>query len=286
MRSTIGEALTAATARLRDGASPTARLDAEVLLGFALGRDRSWLLGHPEEPVETDAFAALVERRATGEPVAYLRGFKEWHSLRISTDRRALIPRPETELLADVAGDEIERRLASGARVTARDVGTGSGAVAVVLGLRFASALADDRLRLIASDISTDALALAAENLAAHGVVRVDLRRADLLADSDPRPDVVIANLPYVPGAEVTAAGGSLAFEPHLALDGGPDGLDVVRRLMRSLPGPVARGASVLLEVGAGQAEAVGAMAPAGASVSSIEDLAGIERIVRIDLPD
>ena len=116
---TVADALRAAMDRLRP-TSPTPRLDAEVLLAHVTRRDRSWLLAHPEAEVDEAAFDAAVERRAAGEPVAYIRGFKEWHSLRIRTDRRALIPRPETELLADAAIEEIEHRLERGAVVAGR----------------------------------------------------------------------------------------------------------------------------------------------------------------------
>jgi release factor glutamine methyltransferase len=276
-----------ATVRLRAAGSDTPRLDAELLLGHLIGHDRAWLLAHPEaEVTDPDAYAVLVERRAAGEPVAYLRGFKEWHSLRIRTDARALIPRPETELLADAAGDEIERRLSAG-NVTAWEVATGSGAVAIVLAQRFAEALAAGRLTLLATDISTDALELAAENLALHGVAGVRLERGDLLqgaGDARPRPDVVIANLPYVSTAEVDARWGSLGFEPRVATDGGVDGLDLIRRLMREAPGRVADGGTILLEIGVGQVEAIRGLAPAGASVDVVPDLAGLERVVRIGL--
>jgi release factor glutamine methyltransferase len=291
-RLTVAEALLEARTRLRDAGSPSPRLDAEILLGHVIGRDRSWLLAHPEALVdEAGALGDLLARRGAGEPIAYIRGFKEWRSLRIRTDRRALVPRPETELLAEVAIGEIADRLtANDEPIVAWEVATGSGAVAVALALRFRSALALGRLRLIASDASGEALELASENLEAHGVAGVvDLACADLLApagDFLPRPDVVIANLPYVPRAEVEAAAGSLAHEPRLALDGGPDGLDVVRRLRAELPARVAAGATVLLEVGAGQAGAVSELAPAGATVTVRTDLAGIGRVVRIAMAD
>lgn len=281
--SDIGEALTAATRRLRDAASPTPRLDAEVLLAHALGVERSWLLAHPEAPMRAaDQFADLVARRASGEPVAYLRGFKEWHGLRIRTDARALIPRPETELLADAAADEVERRLHAGP-VVAWDIGTGSGAVAIVLALR-----AGGRATILASDISADALALAATNVADHGAaVHVELFVADLLegAGSErPRPDVVVANLPYVASGEVDERRGSLGFEPRTALDGGSDGLEVLARLMVTLPGAVAPGAAVFLEIGVDQAAAIERLAPPDASVAVVPDLAGVERVVRLSL--
>ena len=289
---TIGDALREATARLRDAGSPTPRLDAELLIAHEVGRDRSWLLAHPEARLEDPvALAAAVERRCAGEPIAYIRGFKEWRSIRVRTDARALIPRPETELLLEAAVTEISSRMASGdAPIVAWEVATGSGAVATALALRFREALALGRLRLIASDVSPDALELAAENLQAQGVEALaDLACADLLqpaGTSLPRPDVVVANLPYVPSAEVLAAGRSLGFEPRIALDGGRDGLDLIRRLLAQLETRVAPGATVLLEIGHGQAPAVAAAAAAElASVAVERDLAGIERVVRLHLP-
>ena len=286
----VGDLLTDAVVRLRASDTPTPRLDAEVLLAHVAGRDRAWVLAHPEAAIpDAEAFAALVERRAAGEPIAYIRGFKEWHALRLRTDARALIPRPETELLADAAGDEVERRLMGGA-VVAWEVATGSGAVAIVLAQRLRAALADRRLTLLATDVSPEALSLAAENLEAHGVSQVVvLDRADLLegaGERRPRPDVVVANLPYVSSAEVDARWGSLGYEPRVATDGGPDGLDLLRRLLAEAPRRAAGGATILLEVGVDQADAIRAIAPAGASVEVVPDLAGLDRVVRIRLAD
>ncbi len=289
---TVGAALADAIRVLRASGSPTPRLDAEVLLAHVEERDRAWLLAHPEATAsEPAAFERSLERRAAGEPIAYIRGWKEWHSLRIGTDARALIPRPETEFLADAAIARIAERLArDDAPIVAWEVATGSGAVAVLIALRFRQAIELGRVTLVASDLSPDAVELAAENLAGHGVERlVNVACGDLLNAAGrtlPRPDVVIANLPYVATAEVDAAAGSLAHEPRMALDGGPDGLNIVRRLLYEVPTRAAHAATVLLEIGAGQADAVRAMAPAGASVSFEADLAGIERVVRVSLSD
>ena len=290
----VGSTLHAATEQLRASGSPTARLDAEVLLAHVTGRDRAWVLAHPE--VELEAAAALelhaaLARRAAGEPIAYIRGFKEWRSLRILTDPRALIPRPETELLAEAATAEIAERLTRDREpMVAWEVATGSGAVAVALALRFRSSLALQRLTLVASDVSPDALELTAENLELHGVAGlVTLACADLLAPAGgslPLPGVVIANLPYVASAEVDARQGSLGYEPRVALDGGPDGLIVLRRLLGALPTHAAPGATVFLEIGVGQVDAVAALAPPGWSVSVVPDLAGLDRVVRLGMPD
>ena len=289
---TVGAALVAATARLRDAGSPSARLDAEVLLAHLLRTERSWLLAHPEAPLtDPGAFDVLVQRRAAGEPVAYIRGFKEWHSLRIRTDARALIPRPETELLADTAVRELTDRLTSRAtRVVAWDVGTGTGAVALVLARAFATEIARERVLLVASDISPEALDLAAENLASHGVADgVTLARADLLqpdGEKLPPPDVVVANLPYVPSAEVDSRLGSLGFEPRVALDGGPDGLQYLRELLAQARSHVAPGATILLETGVGQAPAIIGLAGAGVTATIVPDLAGLDRVLRLEMPD
>ncbi|MGH2391877.1 MAG: N5-glutamine methyltransferase family protein, partial [Candidatus Limnocylindria bacterium] len=260
-----------AVERLREAGSPTPRLDAEILVAHALERDRAWLLAHLDEPMparEGGDLSGWVERRAGGEPIAYIRGFKEWYGLRLATDRRSLIPRPETEVLADAAiGDVADRMGRDDRPILAWEVGTGGGAVTVVLARRFRSALALGRLRLVASDVSPDAIELAAENLAAHGVDRlVTLAVADLLdpLGSIPElPDVVVANLPYLRSAEVETGLGSLGWEPAAALDGGPDGLAVIRRLLARLPERLAADGSAVLEIGEDQAGSIRTLAAA-----------------------
>jgi release factor glutamine methyltransferase len=286
--------MTTATERLRTAGSPSPRLDAELLVAHAFGRDRTWLHSHPDAALGEEELAALagwLERRASGEPVAYIRGFKEWLSLRIQTDRRALIPRPETELLAEAAQTEIAERLVrDDAAIAAWEVATGSGAVTLALALRFRQSLALGRLRLGASDASAEALELAAENLAAHGLAGlVTLGCGDLLdppvLPAPQQPDVLVANLPYLTTAEATVGGGSLHYEPRMALDGGPDGLEPIRRLLALLPERLAAGGVALLEIGEGQALAVRdelAALPMAADTSMLLDLAGIERVARI----
>ncbi len=292
---TAGQLVTRTTATLRAAGTASARLDAELLVGHAFGRDRAWLHAHPEAELDAATIQALAEwvaRRAEGEPIAYIRGFKEWLSLRIATDRRALIPRPETELLAEAAISEIAARLVrDDAPVQAWEVATGGGAVALAVALRFRAALTLGRLRLSASDISAEALELASENFATHGVGSlVTLACGDLLdpaAVPGGRGDLLIANLPYLTSEDVETGIGSLAWEPRPALDGGADGLDLLRRLIGELPGHMADGGVALLEIGRGQAPAVReeiARLPMRAAVTTLPDLAGIERIVRVAL--
>jgi len=293
--------------RLRDAGSETARLDAELLLGDAIGVGRTVILAHPEAPVGVDAAAryrAGLARRATGEPVAYIRGMKEFFGLAFSVDRRALIPRPETERLVELAESEVRRRLPvvrGGADRPTRvvDVGTGSGAVVVALAVALRRLGAIDRVALVATDVSDDALDLARENAVAHAVAdAIAFELGDLLAGSsvatqagpglatdDRRFDVVLANLPYVrhdalPGLPIAAS-----FEPPIALDGGRDGLAVIERLLGELPAALTEDGVALLEIGADQGEAIVdrcASVLRGWRCTVETDLAGLPRIARI----
>lgn len=294
---TVSALVRAAVDRLTASGSSSPRLDAELLLGQALGIDRIGVLAHPDAPVGTgsrEVFEALVERRERGEPVAYIRGFREFHGLAFATDARALIPRPETELLVDAALAELVRRLtvaprAAGApAIRVADIGTGTGAIAVslVVGLRRRRMDAD--VLVIAIDASDDALQLARENAVGHGVAdRLVFVAADLIPHHvDPPYAVVCANLPYVPTADLEQLAPELAFEPRLALDGGPDGLDVVRRLLEHLPTSLAADGVALLEIGAGQGDALRAEVAArlpGWSCVVTPDLAGHARLARLE---
>lgn len=290
-----GELVAGALSELRGAGTPSARLDAELLVGHAFGRDRAWLHAHPEaelEAADAERLRGWVSRRAAGEPIAYIRGFKEWLSLRIATDHRALIPRPETELLAESAISEIAARLVrDDAPLQVWEVATGSGAVALAIALRFRAAIALGRLRLAASDLSAEALELASENLAAYRLGgMVTLACGDLLDPpvvADGRVDLLVANLPYLTSGEVRKGSGSIAWEPPRALDGGADGLHLLRRLVAELPGRLAHDGVALLEVGLGQAAAVRQFAgslDARTTVTTLPDLAGIERVMRIAL--
>jgi release factor glutamine methyltransferase len=304
---TVGELLAAGTDRLRASGSPSARLDAELLLADALGTDRTGVLAHPDGLVgdgPAARFAAAMERRATGEPVAYIRGMKEFHGLALAVDARALVPRPETELLVDVALGELADVLGRAPRpagtppVGVADVGTGSGAIAVAIaaGLRHRGMAGE--VEIVASDRSADAAALARENAVAHGVAdRVGVAVADLLPVAGEaagllrvpeRFDVICANLPYIRTADLGGLPVPVRFEPPEALDGGPDGLAVIRRLLALLPDRLSEGGVALLEIGSDQAEAIGAAVGAllpGWGCEVVADLARLPRIARIVQP-
>ena len=295
--STVGALLRDGVARLSAAGSESPRLDAELLLGHAVGADRTALLAHAEAPVgvgQEATYRASLDRRCEGEPVAYIRGIKEFYGLAFTVDRRALIPRPETERLVELADTEVMHRLASGARpagsppVRIVDIGTGSGAIAIALIVALRRRRAEREVAVLAIDVSTDALDLARENAVGHAAAdRIHFLEADVLPPVVVDPwDVVLANLPYVrsdalPGLPVAAS-----FEPIVALDGGADGLEVIGRLLERLPDAVADGGVALLEIGADQRDAivdlVARVLPAW-SCGVETDLAGLPRVARIE---
>ncbi len=285
-------------ARLRSLGFETPRLDTELLLAHAIGVERTAVVAHGEAPVGADAeatFRTSLGRRAAGEPVAYIRGIKEFHGIALTVDRRALIPRPETEQVVDLVIAEVMTRLttrgagaadmdpAAGLRVI--DVGTGSGAIAIATAVALrARRVPPDEVEIAAVDVSEDALDLARENAVGHAVGdRVTFGAADLLPPtSAARPwDVVAANLPYVRSDAMAALPTPTTFEPAEALDGGPDGLGVIARLLDGLPTGLATGGTAFVEIGADQGEAIVALAAErlpGWSCRVETDLAGLPR--------
>jgi len=269
---TVREALDSAVIAIAAAGSDTPRLDAEVLLAQAMGLDRTALFMDPAREVKgpaVRAFQEAVRRRSAGrEPVAYITGRRGFRHIELAVDARVLVPRPETELLVEI-GVEL---LAPRARVV--DVGTGSGAIAL--------ALASERpdLRVLATDVSADALDVARRNAAQLGLAeRVDFACGDLLAGVG-EVDAVLSNPPYLAESDrATLAPEIVRHEPPGALFAGADGLDVIRRLV---PAAVAAGAWLLaIELGEGQAPAVAQlMRESGYDVEARRDLAGIERVV------
>lgn len=268
---TVGEALGAAMDALAAAGVETPRLDAEVLLAEATGLSREVLLRSSEDGVEPGAgrrFGAFVRRRVRREPVAYIVGRKGFRYIELVVDRRVLIPRPETELLVEVAVE-------LGAE-TVLDVGTGSGCIAL--------AVVDElpEAKVVGVDVSEAALEVARENVRRLGSAdRVTFAPLSSYAPErcTSRQQLLLANLPYVPDADwPTLAPEIREFEPREALLGGPDGLDHIRALLDAPPDCDA----IALEVGAGQATAVeGLVKDAGFGATEIRnDLAGIERVV------
>jgi release factor glutamine methyltransferase len=275
----IGEALAASRDALRAAGIETSRLDAEVLLAEATGLDRAALLANPEAEIPPPAarrFAEMVRRRLRREPVAYIVGRKGFRHLELTVDPRVLIPRPETELLVELA---LELRPAS-----VLDVGTGSGAVALAIAAELPECAAT------ATDTSAAALEVAAANAERLGLAS----RIRLLAGTVPEDgafDLIVANLPYVAEREWPALQPEVTeWEPREALLAGPDGLDAIRAFLSRLrlsfriaePKTKSAGEVLALEVGEGQAATVAGMVEeAGWGETEVRrDLAGIERVV------
>jgi release factor glutamine methyltransferase len=296
MAATVGGLLGEGTERLRASGSESPRLDAELLLGHVLGVERTSLLAYPAALVgdgQVGVYRLLVERRAAGEPVAYIRGFKEFHGVALAVDARVLIPRPDTETLVDLALDAIRTRLAAAPRPAGTpplrlwDVATGSGAIPIAIAVELRRIRALEHVELTMSDVSRDAIAVALENAVAHGVAdRVGAAVGDMF-HVEPSPvlpvDVLTANLPYIPRDAVPTLPVAASFEPALALDGGPDGLDLVRRLLDGLPGILAPDGQALLEIGHDQGASASAEATQrlpGWSAAVHPDLGGRPRVL------
>ncbi|HVJ36523.1 MAG TPA: peptide chain release factor N(5)-glutamine methyltransferase [Stenotrophomonas sp.] len=260
---------------LRQAIARIDRADAEPLLLHALGRDRAWLFAHARDPVGDEAaaaFADLVERRAGGEPVAYLTGRRGFWTLDLAVSPATLIPRPETERLVELALERLDatpgRRLA--------DLGTGSGAIAL--------ALASERpqARVVATDASAAALAVARANAAAHGLSNVDFRQGAWWSPlQGERFDLVASNPPYIAAADPHLGQGDLRFEPASALAAGTDGLEDIRQIVDGAPAHLLPGGWLLLEHGWDQGEAVSELLRARGmgKVATWQDLEGRDRV-------
>jgi len=253
--------------------SASSELDAEVLLAHLLAVPRSHLRSHPEQAIAATAasYRRLIERRARGEPLAYLTGTREFWSLTLRVTPAVLVPRPETELL-------VERALAllPAPQGRAADLGTGSGAVAL--------ALASERphWQIIATDLSAEALAVARANAAHLTISSVDFRHGSWFAPlAGERFDLILSNPPYVAADDPALADAALAYEPRLALTPGPDALACLRALAGDAPQHLNHGGWLLLEHGPTQAAALRReLVLAGFTyVRSQRDLAGHERV-------
>lgn len=248
------EVLRATERYLSDRGVDSPRLNAEHLLAHALGLKRMELYLQFDRPLtepERAPLREMVKRRGAREPLQHILGTAEFHGRSFLSDPRALVPRPETEQLVELAL-ELAKAHASPALL---DLGTGSGVIALTLALELPAAA------LHATDLSPDALALAADNAARHQLTgRIRFTQTDLLPPDETKFDLILANLPYIPTAEIATLSPEVRHDPATALDGGADGLDLIRRLIAEAPARLAPGGALLLEIGAGQADAVNAL--------------------------
>jgi release factor glutamine methyltransferase len=276
---TIRRVLTWSADDLRKRGSTSPRLDAELLLGRVLKLDRVGLLLDSERPLarpELTAYRALHSRRRSGEPVAYLLGVREFYGRPFRVDRRVLIPRPDTETLVEVA---LARTTAVSLCARVLDLCTGSGCVAL--------SLARERptTTVLGADLSADALVVAVENMIRLGAVNSGFVRSDLFAalPRGARFDLITANPPYIAAAEIpTLTVDIRGFEPHLALEGGADGLDVMRRLVAEAPSHLAEGGVLAVEMGCDQGDATRALFAAAGfrDIQTRRDYGGLERVI------
>jgi release factor glutamine methyltransferase len=265
--------------------STSPRLDAELLLAEALDCSRMDLYLQFERPLtrdEVDRYRALCRRRAGGEPVAYIRGLREFMMMALVITPAVMIPRPETEILVEAALKRLDQALPAGEgsrQPWVLDVGTGSGAIALAI------AAQRPDCRVVATDISAEALEVARLNLERLEMQdRVELRQADLVAGIDGPFDLVLANLPYIDPAWPDAVAVEVAAsEPGQALFGGRDGLEVIGRLLPELPRLAPRGAA-MLEFDPRQRDALLARAAHIGPTSVLNDLAGLARVLVVEL--
>lgn len=260
--------------------SDTPALEARALLEHVLRRSRAELAAHPETPVNSDQLQllnSLLARLIAGEPLPYLTGRQEFYGLDFTVSPAVLIPRPETELLVENALAWLRRHPA---HRRAAEAGIGSGCIAVTLAVHIPD------LQITATDRSRAALAIAAANAARHGVIgRISLLQADLLSPLRGPFDIVCANLPYIPSGTLTGLA-VRRHEPLLALDGGPDGLDLVRALLADAPRWLAPQALLLLEIEASQGQTAcdaARRALPHAHIELLHDLSGLPRLVKIE---
>jgi release factor glutamine methyltransferase len=272
---TVLEVLKSAAAYLEKNGVEDARLNVEHLLAHALGKKKRLDLylefDRPLSDAEREPLRELVRQRLQGVPLQHLLGTAEFHGREFLCDARALVPRPETEQLVELA---LESKAANPPSKIL-DVGTGSGVIAITL------ALALPEARIAALDASPDALALARENAARHGAT-VAFVEGDLLPAEPEEFDLIVANLPYIPTGEIPTLSREVQRDPHAALDGGADGLDLVRRLIELAIPRLEPNAKMFLEIGHDQAARVAEIFAAHGyrDIAIHKDYSGIERFV------
>ena len=273
--------------RLLAGSSPSPRADAQILLAHTLGRDREWLVAYGESIVtkaHADRFTAFCEKRAAGMPVPYITGFAGFYKREFAVNEHVLIPRPESEHLVEDAVAFLQDRIKADPHAklfTVFEAGVGSGAIACTIAAEIPGAIVEG------TDTSTRALEVARHNAQRLNVqTRCKFFHADIVQNGSERNyDLVIANLPYVPTADIPQKPDPVGYEPREALDGGPDGLNVYRRLLLAAPRLLRPGALLLMEAAPptlGALHELTELALPGSLAEIRRDYAGQERYVYV----
>ena len=278
---TLREVWSRLAARLRDSGAADAEIEAEVLLRHTLGLDRAEYFAALSEPVPSKSVATAdgyTNRRAEGEPLAYITGRREFYGLEFAVDERVLVPRQETELLVDLALEACAPR--GGERIVVADVGTGSGAIAVVLASKLSRAV------VYAMDASPGPLEVASANAERNGVrERVRLLQGDLLGPLPELADVIVSNPPYIPTEGLSGLPREVRREPAVALDGGPDGTTVISRLLEQAPSFLKPCGALFMEMAPEQSAAVTRMAKRyfpNARTEAVRDASGQNRVLSV----
>ena len=282
---TAGEALRKYTSILQQAGIEEAADEATVLICHVLRLGKAEIFAQPERTLtggELTLLDGLTARRLRHEPSAYITGHREFFGLDLLVDPRVLIPRPETETLVEAAIEFGRSWVARNQRrMLAADIGTGSGAIAIALAVHIPEVL------VYAVDISPGALDIATLNVRRHGLDdQIILMQGNLLEQINQKLDLIVANLPYIRGGELAGLQPEVYLhEPMVALDGGDRGTDVIEAMLRQVPGKMAPGGALFLEIGAGQEERLTPIVRdilPGSDVALVKDLAGIDRCMRI----
>jgi release factor glutamine methyltransferase len=279
---TISQALAQSVEILQE-ISDTPNLDAQILLANTLNKPRAWVISHPEERLSLNQFnryQACIKSLAEGTPLPYIIGSWEFYGLNFNINPQTLIPRPETEILVELALGEI---LDKTDRLLGADVGTGSGCIAIALAKNY------ENFSIIASDISLPALRIAKKNSEHHNVNhQILFLQADLLPPVAVKYDIICANLPYIPSGTLQTLK-IFGHEPGIALDGGKDGLDHISKLLEISPAYTKSGTIILIEFDSTQASQVQSIARKHfptAEINIFADLAEQDRVIKIQIPD
>ena len=262
--------------------SPDAQLEAEVLIRHVLRIDRATFFRDLEQPVtdcDRERLDDLVNRRLNREPLNYITGLREFYGLDFEVSDSVLIPRQETELLVDTVISLARSRPKCEMKIC--DIGTGSGAIAVSVAVNLPSA------EVMAIDISQRALDIADANRRMHGVYnRVSLRRGNLLEPVDWKPEIIVSNPPYIRRSDLSFLQPEIQYEPSVALDGGPDGLEVIRGLLRQSSDKVSSTGAILFEIDSSQKDSARMLSREyfpNSEISILDDLSGNSRAILIE---
>ena len=278
----LREIFNSAGETLRRTGCPDAQLEAEVLIRHVLRIDRATFFRDLEQPVtdcDRERLDDLVNRRLNREPLNYITGLREFYGLDFEVSDSVLIPRQETELLVDTVISLARSRPKCEMKIC--DIGTGSGAIAVSVAVNLPSA------EVMAIDISQRALDIADANRRMHGVYnRVSLRRGNLLEPVDWKPEIIVSNPPYIRRSDLSLLQPEIQYEPSVALDGGPDGLEVIRGLLRQSSDKVSSTGAILFEIDSSQKDSARMLSREyfpNSEISILDDLSGNSRAILIE---